>query len=444
MRITAIILAAGKGVRMNSSLPKPLHRLGGREMLAWAMDCARAAGARDIITVVPPDTGQLVDWLGKAPHVVQKNQRGTGDAAATAADAVKAGSGAALVMFADTPLVTASSLKRLADSLSGKTAIAVAGFRTHNPAGYGRIVRDENANVTKIVEHGDASPDELAIDLCNGGVMAVRLPLLFELLDAVRPATGKREHYLTDIVAAGVAGGHGVECVMLNESEILGVNDRQDLATAEAVLQERLRLAAMAGGVTMTAPNTVHLAPDAIIARDVVIEPNVVIGPGCNIAEGCHIRAFSHIEGATLGACCVIGPYARIRPGTNAGDGVRIGNFVEVKNTHMKSGAKANHLSYLGDAEIGIGANIGAGTITCNYDGHRKYKTLIDDGAFIGSNTALVAPVSIGARAIIGAGSTVTRDVAADSIAVARADLGENSGGATRFRQRRDKTKGKS
>ena len=437
MQITAIILAAGKGTRMKSALPKPLHAVGGRTMLAWSIDAAKAAGAQKIVTVVGPDSDAIQSWLDGAPFAIQHNQLGTGDAVAAARDALGKDNGAALVMFADSPLVSAATLQDMAARIEAGSAITVGAFEATDPAGYGRVVRADDGTVSRIVEHHDATPDELAISLCNGGIMAVRLPLLFDLLDRITNDNAKGEFYLTDIIGLAAGDGHRIDCTIVDRDEFIGVDSRHGQARAEAALQQRLRYAALDSGVTMQAPETVFLAADAVIERDVIIEPNVVIGSGCHIGEGSIIRAFSHLEGARLGACCIVGPYARLRPGTDAGDGVKVGNFVEIKNTRLDAGAKANHLTYLGDATIGSEANIGAGTITCNYDGFGKYRTLIGDGAFIGSNTALVAPVSIGARAIIGAGSTITCDVPEDSIAFTRAPLTEKKQAAAAFREKR-------
>lgn len=412
-------------------------------MLAWSIDVAKAAGASRIVSVLSPGSEDIQSWLDGAPFAIQREQNGTGDAVAAARDAVGGKDGIAIIMFADTPLVTAASLTALADCVAGGAAIAIAGFNPGDPKGYGRLVPDGGDGIARIVEHKDASEEERRIALCNGGIMAVRTPALFDWLSRITNDNAKGEYYLTDIVELAVADGQQVRHVVIAEEEVMGVNDRRDLARAEAALQDRLRVAAMESGVTMIAPETVFLSADAVIERDVIIDPHVVIGAGCHIGEGSMIRAFSHLEGTSLGACCVIGPYARLRPGTAAEEGVKIGNFVETKNTRLGPGAKANHLTYLGDAEIGSEANIGAGTITCNYDGYGKFQTLIGDGAFIGSNSALVAPVSIGARAIIGAGSTITSDVEEDSVAVARATMTEKPGAALAFRNRRNSDTGK-
>ena len=437
MEFTAIILAAGKGTRMKSSLAKPLHRVGGHPMLGWSIDAAHAAGARRVVTVLSPGSESIETWLNGAPIAIQQDPLGTGNAVMAAREALDGQTGVAVVMFADTPLITATSIASLVKAVEDGASLAVAAFEPADPSGYGRIVRDDKGNITGIVEDRDASDDQRSIRLCNGGIMAAKMPLLFELLAQVTNDNAKQEYYLTDIIALATNTGHNVSHSLVDEAEILGVNDREDLARAEAKLQQRLRHTAMQNGVTLTAPETVFLSADAVIEPDVIIEPHVVIGAGCHIGEGTIIRAFSHLEGTRLGACCIIGPYARLRPGTEGEDGVKVGNFVEVKKTKLGAGAKANHLTYLGDASVGANANVGAGTITCNYDGYGKHETLIGEGAFIGSNTALVAPVSIGARAIIGAGSTITRDVGADSIAVERASTSERTGAAKSFRKSR-------
>jgi len=444
MDYTAIILAAGKGTRMKSALPKPLHRVGGHPMLGWSIDATRAAGATRTVAVLAPGSDDIQGWLDDTTIAIQQEQLGTGSAVAAARDAVGRDDGMAIVMFADTPLVRADSISALVRQVADGAAIAVAAFEPDDPTGYGRIVQRQDGTIEGIIEEREASEAQKRINLCNGGIMAAKTPLLFDLLARVTNDNAKGEYYLTDIVALASADGHRVAHNIIDETEILGVNDRVDLAAAETALQSRLRTTAMRQGVTMVAPDTVFIAADAIIEPDVIIEPHVVIGGGCHIGEGSIIRAFSHLEGTRLGACCIIGPYARLRSGTDAGDGVKIGNFVEIKKTTLGDGAKANHLTYLGDATIGAAANIGAGTITCNYDGFDKYETLIGDGAFIGSNTALVAPVTIGARAIIGAGSTITRDVGPDSIAVERAHTSEKEGAAAKFREtRQSKTKAK-
>jgi bifunctional UDP-N-acetylglucosamine pyrophosphorylase / glucosamine-1-phosphate N-acetyltransferase len=438
MDIAAIILAAGQGTRLKSALPKPLHRIGGRPMLAWSLDAATAANAARIVTILPRASEQIQDWLDGVEFCIQDEPRGTGHAALAAAPALKDFNGVAVIMFADTPLVTACTINRLAASVNDHTSLAVLGFETADPTGYGRLVTDGNGGVTRIVEHRDATADERRISLVNGGIMAVRCPLLFTWLEQAQANNKNDEIYLTDIVELATQAGSNVTCQVADESEIAGVNDRADLAYLEAVLQTRLRQNAMQQGASFIAPETVFLSADTIFGQDVIIEPHVVIGPGTQIGEGSIIKSFSHIEGTRLGACCVIGPYARLRAGTDAGDGVKIGNFVETKKSTIGAGSKANHLTYIGDSVIGADVNVGAGTITCNYDGFGKFKTIIENGASIGSNTALVAPVKIGAGAIIGAGSTITADVPDDAIATTRSALDVRQNAAIRYRKLRN------
>ncbi len=442
MEIASIILAAGQGARLNSALPKPLHHIGGRPMLAWLLDAAKAAAASRVVTVLPKESDSIIAWLDGQESCIQESPKGTGHAVKAAKEELADFHGVALIMCADTPLVTAKTLAALAAAVTDGSDIAVLGFEANDPAGYGRLVIGEDQCLKKIVEHTDATKTEQAITLVNGGVMAVRCPLLFDLLEEVEPDNAKAELYLTDIVEIATAKALTVTYRTTDEREIAGVNSRQDLAHIEAILQDRLRSSAMEQGVTMRAPETVFLSADISFGRDVIIEPHVVIGAGTVIGDGSIIKSFSHIEGTVLGACCIIGPYARLRPGTNADDGVKIGNFVETKNATIGARSKANHLTYLGDTTIGTATNIGAGTITCNYDGFDKFKTLIGDRASIGSNTALVAPVSIGAGAIIGAGSTITADVPSDAIATTRSALDVRHEAASRYRSSRSNETG--
>ncbi len=438
MDIAAIILAAGKGTRLNSALPKPLHAIGGQPMLGWSLDAATAANATQIITILPAESDQTQAWLNGREFCIQDIPRGTGHAALAAKPALEKFNGVALVMFADTPLVTASTLVNLAAKIDDTVSVAVLGFKAQDPTGYGRLVTDEKSRLRRIVEHNDANQDERQITLANGGVMAVRCPLLFDLLELIKPNNVENEMYLTDIIDLANKKGHQVTFSLTEESEIAGVNSRADLAHLEGILQNRLRASTMEKGVTLVAPETVFLSADAEIGRDVIIEPHVIIGPGTTIGEGTVIKSFSHIEGTILGASCVIGPYARLRQGTNANDGVKIGNFVETKKSTIGVDSKANHLAYIGDSIIGTGVNVGAGTITCNYDGFGKFKTLIGDGASVGSNSALVAPVKIGAGAIIGAGSTITADVPDNAIATTRSALDVRYEAAISYRRIRD------
>jgi len=449
MEFASVILAAGAGKRMKSSLPKPLHLLGGKPMLAWALDAAYLAGAARQIVVTPPEAGAIDRFLADyrqftgldVTGATQDEALGTGHAVEAAQPALDGFEGVVLVAFADTPLVAAETYRRLADALISdpKTAVVCLGFEADDPQGYGRFVTAADGQLEAIIEEKDATPEIAAIRLVNAGIMAIRAPLAFGLLDRCTYNNASGEKYLTDIVAAARAEGHGVKCLKADSAEVMGINSRHDLALAEAELQKRLRQAALANGATLIAPETVFLHFDTILEPDVIIEPHVVFGPGVVIGEGSQIRAFSHLEGVITGPCCIIGPYARLRPGTLLGEGVRIGNFVETKNTTMGDLSKANHLTYLGDAIIGAEANIGAGTITCNYDGINKHQTIIGRGAFIGSNTALVAPVTVGDHAMIGAGSTITDAVDAESLTLTRAETRHFPKGATRFRERRRK-----
>jgi len=434
MDVAALILAAGKGTRLNSSLPKPLHRIGGRPMLAWSLDAARAAGARRIVTILGIGAKTVEAWLDGGESCIQDPPNGTGHAVLAAQPTLHDFTGIVLVMFADTPLVTAATLTDLSAAIRDGADIAVLGFTAADPTGYGRLVTDADGGLIKIVEETDATAAERGITLVNGGVMAARAKLLFDLLAKTTPDNNKGEIYLTDIVEQASHANHKVVYRLTSEDEIAGVNDRQDLAFIESVVQTRLRAQAMQQGVTMQAPETVFLSADVTFGRDVILEPHVVITGGATIGEGTVIRAFTHIDGAVLGPCCMVGPFARLRPGTILQDGVKIGNFVETKNAEMGAGSKANHLTYLGDTTVGQDANVGAGTITCNYDGFGKFRTLIGDGASIGSNTALVAPVTIGAGAIIGAGSTITADVPENAIATTRSALDVRHDAATRYR----------
>jgi bifunctional UDP-N-acetylglucosamine pyrophosphorylase/glucosamine-1-phosphate N-acetyltransferase len=367
---------------------------------------------------------------------VQEQQLGTAHAVLQAKEALAGYEGDILILYGDTPLIEAETMARMLDRLKTKDAPAavVVGFRPDDPLQYGRIIASGDGTIEKMVEYKDASPEERAVNLCNSGMMAARAGDLFDLLARVGNDNAAGEYYLPDIVMLAARDGRLSAVIEAEPWEMAGVNSRAELALVEGEWQRRRRLQAMADGVTLVAPDTVWFAHDTVIGRDCVVEPNVVFGPGVRVADGVTIRAFSHVEGADIATGAEIGPYARLRPGAEIGEKAKVGNFVEVKKTKLGKGAKANHLTYLGDAEIGAGANIGAGTITCNYDGFFKYSTKIGEGAFIGSNTALVAPVSVGANAIVGAGSVVTQDVADDALAVARGEQRERPGWAARFR----------
>ena len=421
---TAIVLAAGKGTRMRSDLPKVLHRVAGRTMLGHVLAAVRAAGASRIGVVVEPGQASVETEVASAAPGArvhhQAERLGTAHAVLAARATLAEGADDVIVAFGDTPLVTAATLTRLRAPLGQGASVAVLAFETAHPMGYGRVLT-QGGNVTAIREEKDASADERKVGLCNAGLMALSGRHALDLLGRIGNANAAQEYYLTDAVALAVADGLSVAVVAVDEAEAQGVNDRVQLSLAEAVTQSRLRREAQLGGATLIAPETVFLSSDTELGRDVVVEPHVVFGPRVSVADGCTIHAFSHLEGAVLEAGVSIGPYARLRPGAVLEAGSRVGNFVEIKNARLGPGAKANHLSYLGDAEIGAGANVGAGTITCNYDGLNKHRTVIGAGAFIGSNSALVAPVSVGPGAIVGAGSVVTTDVPGDALAVARA-----------------------
>jgi bifunctional UDP-N-acetylglucosamine pyrophosphorylase/glucosamine-1-phosphate N-acetyltransferase len=445
--VAAVILAAGKGTRMRSALHKVLHPLGGRPMLMHLLGSLESLAPARRVVVVGDKAEQLRSALADTDVAlaVQEPQLGTGHAVLQAADALRGFDGTVLILFGDVPLISAETMKRLAAAVEpeGGPAIAVLGFRPAVPGAYGRVIADANGRILKMVEAKDASADELAVPLCNAGLMAVRSDHLVPLLQQVGNANAAGEYYLPDIVM--LASAQGLPSVVLEGStdEVVGVNSRAELAQAEALFQARRRAELMAGGVTLVAPETVFLSWDTEVGADTMVEPNCVFGPGVTVAGGAVIRAFSHLEGADVASGCEVGPYARLRPGTRLEAGAKVGNFVETKKAVLEAGAKANHLSYIGDARVGAKANIGAGTITCNYDGFGKYRTDIGAGAFIGSNTALVAPVRVGDGAIVGAGSVIAQDVAGDALALTRAPQEQKSGWAARFRAAALARKGK-
>ncbi len=434
----AVILAAGKGTRMKSDVHKVLHPIAGRAMLDHLLGVLETLGPTRKIVVVGSGREQVEGLVAArgGEVVVQEEQLGTAHAVGQAEQALAGFEGDVVILFGDTPLVEAETMARMLDRLNApdRPAIVVVGFRPEDPLAYGRIIADADGAIAKMVEFKDATPDERAVNLCNSGMMAVRAEDLFGLLAKVGNDNAAGEYYLPDVVMLAAAEGRQSVVIEAEPWEMSGVNSRAELALVEAEWQRRRRLQAMADGVTLVAPDTVWFAHDTVIGRDCVIEPNVVFGPGVRIADGVCIRAFSHIEGATIATGAEIGPYARLRPGAEIGEKAKVGNFVEVKKSRLGKGAKANHLTYLGDADVGEGANIGAGTITCNYDGFFKYPTKIGAGAFIGSNSALVAPVTIGDQAMVGAGSVVTRDVEEGALAVARGEQQARAGWAARFK----------
>jgi len=441
--LLVVALAAGKGVRMCSSLPKVMHPIGGRSMLAHVLAGAGAAGAARIAVVVGPDMepvrAEAAGVASGSEIFEQAEQLGTAHAVLAARAALERHAGTVLVLFADSPLVEPATLRRMIGALDAGAHIAVLGFEPADPNGYGRLIVDERGRVAAIREDKDASEVERRIGLCNAGAMAFRVPRLADLLGRIGNANAKGEYYLTDAPALAAAEGLVAAPVICSAEEALGVNSRAQLAAAEAVFQRRVRARAMEGGATLIAPETVWFSYDTTLGRDVLIEPNVFFGPGVTIEDGAHIMANCHMVGARIRAGARVGPFARLRPGADIGPTVHIGNFVEVKNARLEAGAKANHLAYIGDGRVGAGANIGAGTIFCNYDGVDKHFTDVGAGAFVGSNTSLVAPVKIGDGAYIGSGSVITRDVEADALALERATQEVRSGWAARFRRRKQR-----
>lgn len=433
--VAVVVLAAGKGARMESDVPKALHAVAGQPMLSHVLRAAAGIEPRRTVVVAGHGMEAVVRLADGAATVVQERRLGTADAVLRTRPELGGFAGDVLVLFADSPLITPATMRRLVDARrnAADPAVVVLGFRPEDAAAYGRLVTNGAGALEAIVEFRDADDAQRKIGLCNGGVMAIDGAVLFEYLSEVGNDNATGEYYLTDLVA--VARGRGRECAVVEcpEEEARGVNSRADLAAVEAILQRRLRAAAMAAGVTMVDPGAVHLSADTTFGRDVVVEPHVFFGPGVAIGDGVRIRAFSHIEGASVAAGASIGPHARLRPGADIGESARIGNFVEVKAATVETGARVNHLAYVGDARVGEGANVGAGAITCNYDGVAKHRTDIGAGAFIGSNSALVAPVKIGDGAIVGAGSAVSRDVPAGALALARAEQSEKPGWAARF-----------
>lgn len=440
MSTAIIVLAAGQGTRMASDLPKVLHEVAHAPLLHHVMRAAAALDPTRTVIVVGngaeavADSAQALD--PNAQTTLQAERCGTAHAVAQARPVLEAFSGDAMVLYGDTPFVRPETLQAMQDARAQGAAVVVLGFEADDPTGYGRLITDANGALEAIVEHKDATEEQRAITLCNSGVVCADAHTLFSLVDAVGNDNAKGEYYLTDIVA--IARGRGLPCraVTCDEAETLGVNSRSELAAAEAIFQGRARAQAMANGATLTAPETVFFAHDTQLGRDVTIEPFVTFGPGVTVADGARVRAYSHLEGARVGAGAIVGPYARLRPGARVGPQARIGNFVEVKASEIAEGAKVNHLTYIGDASVGAGANIGAGTITCNYDGVFKHRTEIGAGAFIGSNSALVAPVSIADGGYVASGSVVTSNVGAGDLAIARARQVNKPGLGARMMER--------
>ena len=431
MTSTAVILAAGMGTRMRSALPKTLHRIAGRSMLRHLLDSCEEVFDQCAV-VIGPGMEAVTREAAPHPSVVQAERLGTAHAALQAA--AHFGDGDVAVLYADNPLIAPATLRALlAERRAAGGGLALLAMRPADPGRYGRVIL-RDGSVDRIVEWKDASEQERAEGLCNAGVLCAAAADMACWLRAVRADNAAGEYYLTDVVALARRDGAHVIAVEAPYDELRGINTRAELAEAEAIVQRRLRDAAMEGGATLTDPSSVFLSADTVLGQDVTIGPNVVMGPGVRIADGVTIHAFSHLEGCVVGEGCIVGPFARLRPGAVLERNVHVGNFVELKAATLGEGAKANHLSYLGDATVGAGSNIGAGTITCNYDGFAKHRTQIGARAFIGSNTALVAPVSVGDGALVAAGSVITDDVAPDALAVARGRQHDKPGGAATFR----------
>ncbi len=437
-RLAVLILAAGQGTRMKSALPKVLHRVANRPLLQHVLAAVAPLAPARTIVVVAPGMDALVDAAKPAETVVQMAACGTGHAVMSTRPALQGFAGDILILAGDVPLVTPATLRELLAERRREPAAAavVVGMRPADTSPYGRLVI-KGDRLEAIVEAHDCTPEQAAITLCNSGVWAIDGERLFPLLDGTGDDNAKGEFYLTDIVAVARARNLVCRAIEAPADEMVGVNSRDELAAAEALMQRRLRQAAMAAGVTLVDPDTVFFSADTTIGRDSVIGPFVVFGPGVKLGEGVEIPAFCHMAGAAIGDHASVGPFARLRSGSDLGENVRVGNFVEVKNSRLDQGAKANHLAYLGDSHVGSRANIGAGTITCNYDGFEKFRTEIGDGAFIGTNTSLVAPVSIGPGAFVAAGSVVTEDVPGDALAVARSPQVTKANRAAEMRARR-------
>lgn len=437
MAKAAVILAAGQGTRMKSAKAKVMHPVAGLPILGHVIAAARGAGAERIVVVVAPGAVDVEAFALRhdAETVVQDKQLGTGHAALCAHAALQDFDGTLIVTYGDHPLFTSETFEA-SFSAQALVGMAIVAFHSKSTA-YGRVITREGGLLERIVEYRDANDGERKIELCNAGVLAADAKKFFRWAGELKNSNSQREYYLTDIPT--IADAEGVSCavVTVEEAETMGVNSRAELATAEAEMQSRLRRRALDSGAGMTAPETVFLSYDTVLEPDVQIGPYVVFGPGVVVRAGAEVRAFSHLEGATVERGALIGPYARLRPGAVIGEDAHIGNFVEVKNANIEKGAKANHLTYLGDARVGAGANIGAGTITCNYDGFDKHHTDIGAGAFIGSNAALVAPVKIADGVYVGAGSVITKEMSKDSLAVTRAEQKEIAGWAENFRKRK-------
>lgn len=439
--LSVLVLAAGKGTRINSQKSKVLHEIAGLPLVCHVIEAIKPLEPDNLVVVIAPGQEELGEIVNPASIRIQEKSLGTGDAVKAGLSNLKNLSGTVLVAFGADPMIMTSTLRRLisAREIADPPDVVVLGFRTENPDRYGRLVLDADGKLERIVEVSEAHTIDKPVELYNAGVMAVNGAKIIEFLEALSPENGKKEYYLTDIVRIALKKGGYAQVVEGEEEETLGVDSRADLAKAEAMMQERLRTKMLNNGVTLVSPETTFLSHDTIIGRDTIIHPNVVIGKNVDIGESVEIKSFSHLEGAIVSDEVVIGPYARLRPGTEIEKRAKVGNFVEIKKAKIGEGTKVNHLSYVGDADVGQEVNIGAGTITCNFDGIKKHLTVIGDGAFIGSNTSLIAPVEVGKNAIIGAGSTITMSVDDNAISVVRGELKEIPNGATRFRTKRQR-----
>ena len=442
---SCVVLAAGKGTRMRSTLPKVMHKLAGKPMVTHVLASLKPLALKDAVVVVAPEMEAVQEVcsqeLAHCRFAVQGEQLGTGHAVKCGIEKLPEGDGVVLVLYGDTPMISTKTINRmLTEHTKQGVAISMLAMNLDNPTGYGRLLMDPEPYVQRIVEEKDASPTERRVHWGWGGVMAFDAAFLREALEKLEPSSVTGEYYLTLLPEMATAQGRKNLMIEISPTEVMGINNKIQLAEAEKIMQDKLRREAMEQGVTMIDPNSVYLQPDTKLASDVVIHPNVVFGADVTVETGVEIRSFCHIEGARIKKGAVIGPFARLRPGASIGEEARVGNFVEIKKSTLGKGAKVNHLSYVGDSEVGAGANIGAGTITCNYDGVNKYKTTIGAGAFIGSNTALVAPVKVGDNAIVAAGSVITEEVPADALAIARPAQVNKEAKAKEIRQKQKKT----
>lgn len=441
--VAAVVLAAGQGTRMKSDLHKVLHPIGGKPMVQHLLDTLAQLSPKRTVVVIGAKGEQLKQSLQGVEFVTQTEQLGTGHAVQCALPAVEGFEGNLLVLYGDVPFISDKTMQRMVSALSDDPScgLVVLGFEACDPAAYGRLVKRPDGSLARIVEFKDATDEERALTLCNSGMMLIEGASADAWLSALENNNAAKEYYLTDLVEIANSAGRSVAVVETDEAELMGINSRGELATAETIFQNSMRKSAMDNGVSLIAPETVFFSHDTKLGRDVIVEPNVVFAPGVTVEDGVTIKAFSHLEGATVREGASVGPYARLRPAADIGPGAKIGNFVEIKKAALAEGVKVSHLTYIGDATIGAHANIGAGTITCNYDGFLKYQTNIGAGAFIGSNSALVAPVTIGDNANVGAGSVVTKDVEGDALAVSRARQRNIEGYAAKFRKEKSAEK---